>query len=98
LAEEFAVEDAHAHRTDEDGADETRRRVHARGRKAMVRRLDVQDEASLASPFKAADDHLGTPDILIDSAGLGGTRRCGHGHEWVRSGDQNRSMVLLLLP
>ena len=44
--------------TDEFGAEDTRKRVEACGRKAVVQRLDVRDEASVASVFAAADRHL----------------------------------------
>ncbi|MCS6624485.1 SDR family oxidoreductase [Roseibacterium beibuensis] len=57
--------------TDETGAEETRRRVEACGRRAVVTRLEVTDEASVAAAFDAAKP-LGGVDILVNNAGLDG--------------------------
>ena len=74
MAEEFARAGANVvltFHTDEAGAEESRRRVQAAGRKAMVRQLDVRDETSVAALFDAACRELGAPDILVNDAGVG---------------------------
>ena len=74
MAEEFAREGADVavtFHTDEAGAQETRRRVEGHGRRAMVRRVDVRDEAGVAALFEAVERELGTPHILVNNAGVG---------------------------
>lgn len=74
MAEEFARAGANVvltFHTDQAGAEESRRRVQAAGRKAMVRQLDVRDETSVAALFDAACRELGAPDILVNDAGVG---------------------------
>jgi len=74
IAEAFAEEGADVAitwHTDEAGAEETRRRVEACGRRAVVTRLEVTDESSVASAFDAARA-LGEIDILVNNAGLDG--------------------------
>jgi glucose 1-dehydrogenase len=74
MAEEFARAGADAAITfhaDQAGAEESRRRVRAAGRKAVVRQLDVRDEISVARLFDAVARELGTPDILVNNAGVG---------------------------
>jgi glucose 1-dehydrogenase len=74
MAEEFAREGAHVavtFHTDEQGAQETRRRVEAAGQRAFVRQVDVRDEASAAALFEAVQRELGTPDIMVNNAGVG---------------------------
>ena len=55
---------------DSDGAAETRTRVHATGRKALVVQLDISDEDQVAAAFDQAVDAFGTIDILMNNAGL----------------------------
>jgi glucose 1-dehydrogenase len=73
MAEEFAKEGAHVaitfHR-DEEGAHETRRRVEAAGRRALVRQVDVRDETDVTVLFEAVEQELGIPDILVNNAGM----------------------------
>lgn len=57
--------------TDESGAAETKRKVDAHGRKALVLRTDVGDPASVDGLFDAAQSFFGAPDILIANAGIG---------------------------
>jgi glucose 1-dehydrogenase len=74
MAEIFAGEGADVvvtFHTDQAGAEETRRKVEAAGRRAMVRRLDVRDEADVAALFEAVETEFGTPDILVNNAGMG---------------------------
>ncbi len=74
MAEEFAragADVALTFHTDEAGAEESRRRVEAAGRKAIVRQVDVRDEGSVAALFDAACGALGAPDILVNDAGVG---------------------------
>src|SRR5436305_3397495 len=74
MAEEFAKAGANVaitFRTDEAGAEESRRRVQAAGRKALVRQTDIRDEGSVGRLFEAVSSELGTPDILVNDAGVG---------------------------
>ena len=76
MAEEFAKAGANVavtFHTDEAGAEESRRRVQAAGRRAIVRHTDVRDEKSVARLFEAVSGELGTPDILVNDAGVGST-------------------------
>jgi glucose 1-dehydrogenase len=75
MAEEFARAGARvgiSYHTDKAGAEESRRRVEAAGKRAVVRQLDVRDEASVAAFFDAVVSELGVPDILVNDAGVGG--------------------------
>ena len=75
-AEEFAKEGADVVVTyfrDQDGAEETRRRVEAAGRRALVARLDVRDPTEVAQMFEATARQLGTPYILVNNAGIDST-------------------------
>jgi glucose 1-dehydrogenase len=72
IAEELAREGADVAITylhDEAGAEETRRRVEACGRRAFVTRLDQADERSVSALFDGVADTLGAPDILVNNAG-----------------------------
>ncbi len=72
-AELFAHEGADVcigYHTDREGADETKRRVEAAGRRALVVQCDVGDPASVAALFESAK-RLGTLDILVNNAGKG---------------------------
>ena len=74
MAEEFARAGANVaitFHTDEAGAEESRRRVQAAGRKAIVRQTDIRDEGSVGRLFEAVSSELGTPDILVNDAGVG---------------------------
>lgn len=73
-AEAFAREGADVcvtYHTDEDGARETGRLVEAAGRRALVVRCDVTDPDSVQATFEGATSGLGTPDLLVASAGKG---------------------------
>jgi glucose 1-dehydrogenase len=75
-AEEFAKEGADVVVTylhDQDGAEETRRRVEAAGRRALVARLDVRDSNEVAHLFERTERQLGTPYILVNNAGIDST-------------------------
>jgi glucose 1-dehydrogenase len=74
VAEEFAREGADiaiTFHTDQTGAQKTQALVAAAGRAALVRRVDVRLEASVAELFEAVDRELGRPDILVNNAGVG---------------------------
>lgn len=74
-AEEFAHEGASVaitYHSDEAGADETRKRVEAIGRRALVRQVDVTDEGSVRALFDAVAAALGVPDVLVNNSGTGG--------------------------
>ena len=58
--------------SDRDGAEETARQVREAGRRALVRQLDVMDEAEVEALFDAVGAELGVPDILVNNAGTGG--------------------------
>lgn len=73
-AEAFATEGADiavVYHGDRDGAAETRRRVEAAGRRAIVLQADQRDPASVAELFRQTLDGLGAPDILVNNAGVG---------------------------
>jgi glucose 1-dehydrogenase len=75
IAEEFAREGADVavvFHTDAEGAEETRRRVEAAGRRAIVQQADVGDPASVESLFARTRNGLGVPDLLVNNAGIGG--------------------------
>jgi glucose 1-dehydrogenase len=72
-AELFAREGADiciSYHTDQAGAQETRSRVEAAGRRASVVQCDVGDPAAVAAMFERARE-LGTLDILVNNAGKG---------------------------
>jgi NAD(P)-dependent dehydrogenase (short-subunit alcohol dehydrogenase family) len=75
-AEEFAKEGADVVVTyleDQDGAEETRRRVEGAGRRALVVHLDVRDPTDVAHLFERIERNLGTPYILVNNAGIDST-------------------------
>ena len=57
--------------TDADGAAETRRRIEAAGRQALVAPLDVRDAAAVDALFARVARELGVPDVLVNNAGKG---------------------------
>jgi glucose 1-dehydrogenase len=71
IATAFATEGADVcigFHTDADGAAETRRRVEAAGRRAVVVQGDVGDPKDVATLFEAAST-LGVVDVLVNNAG-----------------------------
>lgn len=57
--------------SDRDGAEETRRRVEAAGRRGTAMQMDVAESRSVDQFFEAAKAELGTPDVLLANAGRG---------------------------
>jgi glucose 1-dehydrogenase len=75
IAIEFATHGADVAVTwlhDEAGAQSTAREIETQGRRALVLQLDVRDPDEIAALFKATQDALGTPFILVNDAGVGG--------------------------
>ncbi|ADV66925.1 SDR family NAD(P)-dependent oxidoreductase [Deinococcus maricopensis] len=75
-AVEFAREGADVAVTyfkDEAGAQQTRADIEALGRRAIVVHLDQRDEASVKALFDQTVRDLGTPDILVNDAGIDAT-------------------------
>ena len=73
---EFAKEGADVVVTyfeDDTGARETVREVEAAGRRAILRRLDVTDEASIESVFDDTLAEFGRIDILMNNASVDST-------------------------
>lgn len=60
-----------SYHTDKDGAEETRRRIEAAGRRALVVQADVGDPASVQAMFDQAVAALGVPHVLVNNAGKG---------------------------
>lgn len=56
--------------TDEDGAQETRARVEAAGRRAIVLQVDVREESEVERMFDEATSQLGTPYVLVNNAAV----------------------------
>jgi NAD(P)-dependent dehydrogenase (short-subunit alcohol dehydrogenase family) len=74
IATEFAREGADVAITylhDADGAEETKRRVEAAGRRGLVIQTDVRDPDAVARLFERTRTELGTPDIQVNDAGVG---------------------------
>jgi glucose 1-dehydrogenase len=74
IAELFAKEGADVaivYHTDEQGANETRRRIEAAGRRGLVLQGDVGDPSSVRQFFDRTASELGAPDILVNGAGVG---------------------------
>jgi glucose 1-dehydrogenase len=74
IAEEFAKEGADimvVYLHDRAGAAETRERVEAAGRRAIVSHTDVRNEHSVAKLLEETERKLGTPYILVNNAGVG---------------------------
>lgn len=77
IAEAYALEGADVavtYHTDEEGAKETARQVEAAGSRALVQKLDVRDEASVAMLMGSVEEQLGKPSILVNCAGIGGSK------------------------
>jgi glucose 1-dehydrogenase len=73
MAEEFASEGADiavTFHTDSAGAEQTRQRVDADGRRGAIYQVDVVDESSVATLFARIERELGTPEILVNAAGV----------------------------
>ncbi|HSK53305.1 MAG TPA: glucose 1-dehydrogenase [Clostridia bacterium] len=73
---EFAREGADVvvtYRSDRAGADRTRVEVERLGRRALVLKADVADEASVEALFDRALESFGKVDILVNNAGVNGT-------------------------
>jgi glucose 1-dehydrogenase len=73
IAAELAAAGAHVcvtYHTDDDGAQETRRRVEAHGRRAIVVQVDVRHEAEVERLFDETVAELGVPDILVNNAAI----------------------------
>jgi glucose 1-dehydrogenase len=74
IAEEFAKQGADimvVYLDDRGGAEETRLRVEAANRRAIVSHTDVRNEQSVAKLFKETERKLGPPYILVNNAGVG---------------------------
>jgi glucose 1-dehydrogenase len=74
IAEEFAKQGADimvVYLHDRGGAAETRQKVEATGRRAIVSHTDVRDEHGVAKLFEETERKLGTPYILVNNAGVG---------------------------
>jgi glucose 1-dehydrogenase len=54
----------------DDDAQRTARDVEAAGQRAFVAQLDVRDPDNVKDFFRAVDQALGTPTILVNNAGL----------------------------
>ncbi len=70
---EFAKEGADVAVTylhDADGAAETKAAVETEGRRSVVIQADVSDEDHVARLFDTAVAELGTPDVLMNNAGV----------------------------
>ena len=55
---------------DADGAERTRAGVAAAGRRAVVTQADVKEESEVEQMFDAAVAEFGSPDILMNNAGV----------------------------
>jgi glucose 1-dehydrogenase len=55
---------------DAEGADSTRKKVEAAGRRALVVQCDIRDEEQVAAAFDQASERFGTVDILMNNAGV----------------------------
>ena len=58
---------------DRDGAENTRKRVEAAGRRAIVRQIDQRRPEAISELFDHVRRQLGTPTILVNSAGIDST-------------------------
>lgn len=72
-AEAFAKEGADVAITyfrDQEGAEETRKRVEAEGRRSIIVQCDQRDPVQVERLFRQTDDKLGTPYVLVNNAGI----------------------------
>jgi 3-oxoacyl-[acyl-carrier protein] reductase len=53
----------------EDAANETARRSEVSGARTLIYRCDVSDDGSVRAMLKAAENHFGRLDVLINNAG-----------------------------
>jgi glucose 1-dehydrogenase len=75
-AEAFAREGADVAITyfhDRAGAEETKKKVEAAGRKAIVVQVDQRDPRQVEQLFCATEEQLGTPFVLVNNAGVDST-------------------------
>ncbi len=75
IAEEFAREGADVvitYLNDPERVADTRARVEAQGRRALVVQLDQSQQASVAALFARVNQEFGVPDILVNDAGQSG--------------------------
>lgn len=78
IAETFALEGADIAITfhhDQAGAAHTARQVAAAGRRSLIQHMDVRKEESVGALFEEVDRSLGSPFILVNSAGKGASGR-----------------------
>lgn len=76
MAAAFAAEGADVAVTyfhDRDGAESARAKVEAAGRRAIVVQLDQRDPKQVERLFRETESKLGTPDILVNDAGVDST-------------------------
>jgi glucose 1-dehydrogenase len=76
MARAFAEEGADVAVTyfkDRQGAERAKGEVEACGRRAIVVQLDQRDPAQVEKLFRETDAKLGTPDILVNDAGIDST-------------------------
>lgn len=59
--------------SNEERARQVAREVERNGRRAMIYRADMTDEAAIVAMFSAVDERLGTVSALVNSAGVNGT-------------------------
>lgn len=77
IAEAFALEGASVavtYHSDREGAEATARQVEAAGSRALVKQLDVRDEASVTALINQVEQTLGMPHILVNCSGVGGSK------------------------
>jgi glucose 1-dehydrogenase len=75
-AEAFAKEGADVAITylhDQEGAEETRKKVEAAGRRAIVIQFDQRRPEEVERLFRETEEKLGTPYILVNDAGIDST-------------------------
>ncbi|MGB3910820.1 MAG: SDR family oxidoreductase [Pseudolysinimonas sp.] len=60
--------------SDEEGARQTAAAVEGRGRRAVVRQLDVADLENCGDVVDALADELGGVDVFVNNAGIGGNQ------------------------
>lgn len=76
MAEAFAEEGANVAITylhDQKGAEETRKKVEAAGRRAIVVHFDQRKPEEVERLFRETEEKLGTPYILVNDAGIDST-------------------------